>query len=368
MPSRSKLHLGDGFPAALRGLPRARLDALPLDALRCLILDAIARAPSPHNTQPWRVRWIGTVLLELRLEEHRWLRAADPTQRDAWVAIGCAVRNVQVVAAELGLALDWEVKGDAVLLDFAEDSAARPLVPVEAVWARRTNRRPYYSAPLPAELIAALGESAAPFELSTLAGKQTRWLHHLLVDATSRQFADAPVHRELYEWLRLTPGERDRTRDGLSYDALAMDRATAFALRALLHPRAMWLLATAGLHRGLAAMANAAVRQTPQYQLLWSREPTEGPAGFVLAGTRLQAIWLLLAANGWFCHPASAIIDVAATASDLRDRLGIPTEATLLAIYRVGRGGEPAQSLRRAVTAADKDGAPVRCGDEEDAC
>ncbi len=321
-----------GFPSALRGLPRARLDALPLGGLRCLILDAIARAPSPHNTQPWRVRWIGTVLMELGLDERRWLRAADPMKRDAWLAIGCAVRNVQVAVAELGLVLDWEVKGDAVVMDFADDTAGRPLVPVEQVWERRTSRLAYASAPLPVELLTPLGQAAAPLQLITLAGEQCTWLHRLLVAATASQLADAPVHRELYTWLRFTPAQRDRACDGLSYDALAIDRVTALLSRALLHPRAMRFLARTGLHRMLASSASAAARRTPQYQLLWSERRTHDPAGLVLAGTRLQAIWLLLAANGWYCHPASAIIDVQATAEELCTRLRLPAAATPLEI------------------------------------
>src|SRR6478672_9324 len=65
------------------------------------------RAPSIHNTQPWRfVQRDGA--LEIRADWSRRLRVLDPTGRQLLLSCGCAVFNARAALAADGLGADVE--------------------------------------------------------------------------------------------------------------------------------------------------------------------------------------------------------------------------------------------------------------------
>ena len=72
---------------------------LPVDD----ILTLACRAPSVHNTQPWRWRVHGD-RLDLFADYRRQLVYADPARRDLLVSCGAALHHLQVVCAGLGWA------------------------------------------------------------------------------------------------------------------------------------------------------------------------------------------------------------------------------------------------------------------------
>jgi nitroreductase len=67
------------------------------------ILERAVRAPSVHNTQPWRWRVNGTQV-DLLADYNRQLVYADPARRDLMISCGAALHHFQVAAAGLGWA------------------------------------------------------------------------------------------------------------------------------------------------------------------------------------------------------------------------------------------------------------------------
>ncbi len=91
------------------------------------ILELARRAPSVHNTQPWRWRIDGRVL-ELRADRSRQLRVADPLGRNLMISCGCALHHAVVGAGALG----WRASVDLLPERAEPDVLARlHLVPVE---------------------------------------------------------------------------------------------------------------------------------------------------------------------------------------------------------------------------------------------
>jgi len=72
------------------------------DTLRTAVALA-ARAPSVHNTQPWRWRF-GDGSVHLFADRGRQLAATDPDGRDLLVSCGAALHHVRVALAALGWA------------------------------------------------------------------------------------------------------------------------------------------------------------------------------------------------------------------------------------------------------------------------
>ena len=113
--------------------------ALPPEILRHIIALA-ARAPSSHNTQPWR--WRETAAgLELHEDRTRRLPAADPSGRSLVISCGAALHHLQVAAGALG----WETEVDRVPrqrgLDPARTGRAAPRPAVRARRGRSQGHR-----------------------------------------------------------------------------------------------------------------------------------------------------------------------------------------------------------------------------------
>ena len=90
------------------------------------ILELARRAPSVHNTQPWRWRIDGR-LLQLRADRSRQLRVADPLGRNFMISCGCALHHAVVGAGALG----WRASVDLLPERAEPDVVARlHLVPV----------------------------------------------------------------------------------------------------------------------------------------------------------------------------------------------------------------------------------------------
>lgn len=137
--------------------------AVPLREL----VELATRAPSIHNTQPWRWRAGGTQV-RLYADRSRQLTHSDADARSLVVSCGAALHHAQVAAEAFG----WQVvvrrcpdPADPDLLATLDLFPGR-VVPaaqerLEALRVRSTDRRRFTSWPLPAERLDRLAEQAA---------------------------------------------------------------------------------------------------------------------------------------------------------------------------------------------------------------
>src|SRR2546423_300252 len=66
-------------------------------------VELAVRAPSVHNTQPWRWR-IDSNTVELFADRSRQLPATDPEGRDLLLSCGAALHHLQVALSAVALA------------------------------------------------------------------------------------------------------------------------------------------------------------------------------------------------------------------------------------------------------------------------
>ncbi|AUI60278.1 nitroreductase family protein [Amycolatopsis sp. BJA-103] len=74
-------------------------------------LEAAVRAPSPHNTQPWFFE-LEPGVVELYLDEDRVLEVCDPDGREARLACGAALLNIELAIAAAGWFPDTDLMPD----------------------------------------------------------------------------------------------------------------------------------------------------------------------------------------------------------------------------------------------------------------
>ncbi|MFG1648240.1 Acg family FMN-binding oxidoreductase [Amycolatopsis sp. NPDC049252] len=311
----------------------------PLPTVFDQALTAAVRAPSPHNTQPWRFVVTGNVI-EVWLDRERVLPVADPHRREARLACGAAAFNLLVSLRSNGLAVVVRVLPDpderdlvAVLrLDGNQKAAQAEQRLAEAVFRRHTNRRPFLDKEVSPVIRTAL-KSAALAE-----GGQVEYLDasgryspvaSLVRQAEALQADDPAFQAEAALWTHRPPGSPD----GVPMTAAGPppDHHGVVTLRAS--------------HEN-AALPAREYEQQPLLAVLLTRD--RGPHAEVRAGMAMQRVLLTATAEDLAASFLSQPFETPRTRQSM-DRLftGLGQPHTLL---RIGYGYPTRLTARRAVT------------------
>jgi len=266
-------------------------EAVPIPADQVgYLLSTAARAPSVHNTQPWRFR-VNACDIELLADPRRKL-GVDPIGREMLVSCGAALFGLRLAIRSLGyqpvIRLLPDIKQLRLLARIAmvagTPMTARESDLLNAIPHRHTHRGPFSPRPLPPGLLVGLQHDAVA-EGATLALVQSaagyERLASLLSATGPRQDHDPVARADITRWSRAAEsGARDgipaqafpaqlvsepgrlRQRDfdlgrGIGFDATPGARPAATAiLLTLADRRADWLRAGQALQRLLLHAAS----------------------------------------------------------------------------------------------------------------
>ncbi|GIG86296.1 nitroreductase family protein [Plantactinospora endophytica] len=305
------------------------------------------RAPSAHNTQPWRLDYRAGAI-GVGWDPADTLPAADPSGRDLWLSLGAFVETCLVVAADAGLRMEFvaDHRAEDRRVGWLRESRYRYHSPFGAaqVRDRRTHRGRFVAGPS-AEVIDAVRAVAAAAGGTIRVLPDAALSTRLLRLADRQLYADPAVVAELRSWLRLTPGHPDYHADGLTDRCLGLSRGEAVGLRAAL--AAYPVLRRLGLPRLLAAAAGDPLALGGAVIVLVGPADADGTTRVGL-GRVLMRIWLTLHTAGLSAHPLSQLIDAPAAKATLGALLDVPAER-LAHVARVGRPADPAPRSARRV-------------------
>jgi nitroreductase len=164
------------------------------------------RAPSVHNSQPWRWR-VGPHSLHLYAENSLHLKHTDPDRRDLMVSCGAALNHCTVALAALG----WPAKvhhmpnpEDPDHLASVQTRRAAPgeadVALAAAIPRRRTDRRRYSSWPVPLGEVALMGARAARAGVVLRRVETSVDFRALLARAVCEHVGDRDYLTELTTW------------------------------------------------------------------------------------------------------------------------------------------------------------------------
>ncbi|AUS80435.1 hypothetical protein C1701_21190 [Actinoalloteichus sp. AHMU CJ021] len=194
-------------------------DADEVKALAEVLVTAATRAPSPHNTQPWRFEARGDGIA-LHLDRTRLLGVADPDGREARLACGAALFNLRLEARARGIAAATELLPDrnvpdllgVVRLAGTHRPTGEERTLASAIPRRHTNRRPFAEEQPPEPLRHGL-RRAAQLESGLLdfLDEPTRFadLARLIRSAEAAQRDDDAFMAELRCWTTGVASVRD---------------------------------------------------------------------------------------------------------------------------------------------------------------
>ncbi len=302
------------------------------DALRNAVEDAL-RAPSVHNTQPWRWR-IGRDVIQLFADRDRHLVATDPDARDLVLSCGAALHHLLVSLAQRGVEVGVDRLPDAddrslLATVTVLSGAGLPADPrlAEAIAVRRTDRRRMSGRPVPPAVVHELrhrargaGAVLLPADRAALRDRLTA----ALVEAGRRQPREPGYVTELEMWTRRYAGAHDGVAGG-SIAPPAIGTTTASPLRAFPGGR----LAQPGPPAGDDRPADDAA------ELLVVTTPGDHERDRLRAGEATSAVLLAATQLGLASTPLSQGIEVDATRQAIRrDVLHVPEHPQL--VLRVG--------------------------------
>jgi hypothetical protein len=303
------------------------------------LIATAARAPSIHNTQPWRFR-AGQYSVKLYTDPSRKLRV-DPLGRELLISCGAALFGLRLGIRSLGYRPAVELLPDPaqlrllarVSLGEPEPMNAAERQMLAALPHRHTHRGPFEPGPLPAGLLAGLQHDALA-EGATLAVLDRAHAYGQLADiaaaVTRRQDLDPQARADMRDWTR---DPASRARDGVpssAFPAAADRRRGRLPQRDFDLGRSLGLAGTGG-----PPPAATAVLLTPG----------DGRRDWLCAGQALHRVLAHAAARWVFASMHTQPLEAAAIRDLIRDRLGLP--GALQMILQLGPAHTTSVTARR---------------------
>lgn len=323
-----------------------------MDTLLAHLLEAASRAPSAHNTQPWRLRWQENQL-QVLVAEQRMLRVADPQGLDTLHALGGMLENLLLTLRQLGfegeyqVAEHWDLNQPVITLRWHLRPGLKPearlyrMIPI-----RRTSRLVYSHDPIPPRILQEIRAAAAcPAKLYLLtdpaAIDETR---SLAATSGAEALQNKNYAAELYRWMRFSRQEPAWYRDGLNAECMGWNRLESAVVQKLLAPLIATRLAkfwgTKWMYTNIEQQAPFA----PALCLLATQDCTF--AGHINAGRDLQRVWLTAAAHGLATHPLSAAVDDPKSRSRVFELFGVAPNEVHVNLFRLGKSPKTGRSAR----------------------
>ena len=180
------------------------------------------RAPSGHNTQPWKFTY-NADRISIYPDYTRRLPVVDSDDHALFISLGCALENLLVAAHHFG----YQTLASYNLADAPTAHIKVKLVPstledhsalFDAIMRRQSTRSEYTSAAIPERHLQKLAAAAADRDVicSIVVDKeQINQLTGLIKEGAVRQFNNSRFKAELLRWIRFDEKAANQTKDGL---------------------------------------------------------------------------------------------------------------------------------------------------------
>ena len=279
----------------------------PAEKLKFLLNYAIL-APSSHNTQPWMFS-VAEDTLKIFVDRSRWLKVADPDQRELHISLGCALENLLVAAEFYGYGHAVEYYPDPSDPDLAVKielrpggnvSEFRPIALFEAIPERHTNHRVFEARDLPKSVRQNLKECCVEKGISLHMTSDVdikRKVEALIERGDALQFADPAWREELGYWIG----------QGVFGSSWLLSKIGRLAVTYL------------NMSKGTAKKDSDLLLSAPVLAIISSKE--DDRRSQILAGQVYERVNLMATVLGVQVHPMSQIVEIPELKAEVADLL-----------------------------------------------
>lgn len=326
------------------------------------VLEDARRYPSPHNSQPIKVRPIDDRTAEFYYDLDLGLPAESFGIPFAHVCAGVFLESLAAVAGGHGYRVEERL--DLREMDFGVNDRLHSLGLLTLVDApagddervrhalflrRQTSRRPYDGTAVPEAAVADAAAIAASTGHRFGWTQDARTVRDLVRINQSTLFSDLQddaVYDEIMTWLRFSRREAAARGDGLSAEAMLLPGPI---LRFAMSHRELWTAPVVGpAIRGAYLNTMRGV-----HQLGWLEGPFAGPDDYVAAGRVFLRLWLAFTAHGLALHPFGTVITNPDSHHRFVSAASIQEGDGRMAwmLFRFGRSAPPPVAHRRPAAA-----------------
>ena len=185
------------------------------------IIRYASKAPSGHNTQPWKFRMDRdtiTVIPDLKVA----LPVVDGENRELFISLGCAAENLCIAASHFSYGTHIAEQGKngiSIHLSKNPTAASNPLL--RQIEKRQTNRSVYNGNKIPEKVLSLLQsihkEDSIGLYFTETGTPFANTIVEYIRKGNAIQMSDKAFREELLSWMRFNPKQIEATCNGLSY-------------------------------------------------------------------------------------------------------------------------------------------------------
>lgn len=180
-----------------------------------------SKAPSGHNTQPWKFHITDdTITIVPNLEVA--LPVVDGNNRELFISLGCAVENLCIAASYFGYTTHIiESSIEAIIIELRKNDLTIEDSLFHQIEKRQTNRNIYNGNKISDETLQQLQsipkENGVQFYFTEIGTPFADTITEYIMKGNEIQMADIAFKNELLSWMRFNKKQVEATHNGLSY-------------------------------------------------------------------------------------------------------------------------------------------------------
>ncbi len=186
------------------------------------LIEYAAKAPSGHNTQPWKFAYYKNII-KIFPDYDRSLSVVDEDNHALFISLGCAVENLIIAAGHFGYLAKVDYfpsheNSECIRVRLEEGTIDPDNRLFEAIDKRQSTRSHYNGHNIPAEDVNTLLGTLHYEGVKSLIFNRKQEIIPLIEfvrQGSSRQFSNKAFKNELLSWIRFNAKEAEVTGDGL---------------------------------------------------------------------------------------------------------------------------------------------------------
>ena len=196
------------------------------------ILEYATKAPSGHNTQPWKFL-IKKDEIQIHPDFNRALPIVDSDNHALYISLGCAVENAVLAAKNYGFSSNIEIAknnegADFIAIKLRKDKTVEVDELFNYIDNRQVTRNEYSRSTVPSEDLKLLLESTDFEGVRALIFTDLKAISELepfIIEGSNLQFQNRDFVNELVSWIRFSKKEVEQKRDGIWHASMGMPSA-----------------------------------------------------------------------------------------------------------------------------------------------